>query len=59
MTAWETKTPFDIAESGIFPMSVRSSSPSSRRRRAAGFWTSCSTCAWDTARAPGTLELRS
>ena len=23
MTAWETKTPFDIAESGIFPMSAR------------------------------------
>ncbi len=23
MTAWETRTPFDIAESGIFPMSVR------------------------------------
>src|SRR6266487_196915 len=23
MTAWETKTPFDIAESGIFPMTVR------------------------------------
>ena len=23
MTAWETKTPFDIAESGIYPMSVR------------------------------------
>src|SRR6266567_5410397 len=23
MTAWETKTPFDIAESGIFPMTAR------------------------------------
>ena len=23
MTAWETKTPYDIAESGIFPMTVR------------------------------------
>jgi aspartate/methionine/tyrosine aminotransferase len=23
MTTWETKTPYDIAESGIFPMSVR------------------------------------
>jgi aspartate/methionine/tyrosine aminotransferase len=23
MTAWETKTPFDIAESGIFPMTTR------------------------------------
>ena len=23
MTAWETKTPFDIAESGVYPMTLR------------------------------------
>jgi aspartate/methionine/tyrosine aminotransferase len=59
MTTWETKTPFDIAESGIFPMTVRELldfEPPSERGRALerlldlrlGY-----------SEAPGTLELRS
>jgi aspartate/methionine/tyrosine aminotransferase len=59
MTAWETQTPFDIAESGIFPMSARellALEPAEERERTLerlldirlGY-----------SEAPGTLELRS
>jgi aspartate/methionine/tyrosine aminotransferase len=58
MTAWETQTPFDIAESGIFPMSMRellALEPAEERERTLerlldirlGY-----------SEAPGTLELR-
>jgi len=59
MTAWETKTPFDIAESGIFPMSARELlqlEPAEERDRTLAHLL-------DTrlgySEAPGTLELRS
>jgi aspartate/methionine/tyrosine aminotransferase len=59
MTAWETKTPFDIAESGIFPMTVRELlqlEPAQVRDRTLERLL-------DTrlgySEAPGTLELRS
>ena len=59
MTAWETKTPFDIAESGIFPMSARELiefEPAEERERTLERLL-------DTrlgySEAPGTLELRS
>ena len=59
MTAWETKTPYDIAESGIFPQTVRellAFEPEDRRERTLERLL-------DTrlgySEAPGTLELRS
>src|SRR6185369_16785983 len=59
MTAWETKTPFDIAESGIYPMSARELlqfEPSEERGRLPDTLI-------DTrlgySEAPGSLELRS
>jgi aspartate/methionine/tyrosine aminotransferase len=59
MTTWETKTPFDIAESGIFPMTARELlelEPAPARERTLERLL-------DTrlgySEAPGTLELRS
>lgn len=58
MTAWETKTPYDIAESGIYPMTVRElldfEPPGERDRILA----SLLDLRLGYSEAPGTLELR-
>jgi len=58
MTAWETQTPFDIAESGIFPMSARElldlEPPEERERTLERFLD----IRLGYSEAPGTLELR-
>jgi aspartate/methionine/tyrosine aminotransferase len=59
MTAWETKTPFDIAESGIFPMSVRellAFEPAGENSR---ILERLLDLRLGYSEAPGTLELRS
>jgi aspartate/methionine/tyrosine aminotransferase len=58
MTAWETQTPFDIAESGIFPMSARElldlEPPEERERTLERLLD----IRLGYSEAPGTLELR-
>ena len=59
MTAWETQTPFDIAESGIFPMTVRELlqfEPAEERDRTLERLLNTRL---GYSEAPGTLELRS
>lgn len=59
MTAWETKTPYDIAESGIYPMTVDEllsfEEPGERDRTLAGLLA----LRLGYSEAPGTLALRS
>jgi aspartate/methionine/tyrosine aminotransferase len=58
MTAWETKTPFDIAESGIYPMTLRellAFEPAEERERILGGFLDLRL---GYSEAPGTLELR-
>ena len=59
MTTWETKTPYDIAESGIFPMTVQELldlEPASERGHALA---KLLELRLGYSEAPGTLELRS
>jgi aspartate/methionine/tyrosine aminotransferase len=59
MTTWETKTPYDIAESGIFPMTLQDLldlEPASERGRALARLLELRL---GYSEAPGTLELRS
>jgi len=59
MTAWETKTPYDIAESGIYPMTVRellAFEPSEERER---ILDRLLDLRLGYSEAPGTAELRS
>jgi aspartate/methionine/tyrosine aminotransferase len=59
MTAWETKTPYDIAESGIFPMTageLLAFEPSEERERTLA---SLLDLRLGYSEAPGTLALRS
>ncbi len=59
MTAWETKTPYDIAESGIFPMTVRELldfEPAAERER---ILARLLDLRLGYSEAPGTFELRS
>ena len=50
MTAWETKTPYDIAESGIFPHECGTCSTSSRRNEREESSNRLLDSAWATAR---------
>ena len=59
MTAWETKTPFDIAESGIFPMSVRELLAFEPREESDRILARLLDLRLGYSEAPGTLELRS
>src|SRR6202162_5764751 len=59
MTAWETKTPFDIAESGIFPMSVRELLAFEPQEESSRILTLLLDLRLGYSEAPGTLELRS
>ena len=59
MTTWETKTPFDIAESGIYPQTFRellAFEPAAERERILG---NLLDLRLGYSEAPGTLELRS
>src|SRR5215470_11250061 len=58
MTAWETKTPYDIAESGIFPMNARELldfEPQEERER---ILSRLLDLRLGYSEAPGTIELR-
>jgi aspartate/methionine/tyrosine aminotransferase len=59
MTAWETKTPFDIAESGIFPMSVRELLAFETREESGRILDLLLDLRLGYSEAPGTHELRS
>ncbi len=59
MTAWETRAPFDIAESGIFPLSVRELLAFEPHEESARILDSLLDLRLGYSEAPGTLELRS
>ncbi len=59
MTAWETKTPFDIAESGIFPMNARELLAFEPEQERGPILERLLDLRLGYSEAPGTLELRS
>ena len=50
MTKYEVNVKWDIAESGIYPMSVREILNCCHPKNARPNWTDCSICGWDTAK---------
>ena len=58
MTEWETKTPFDIAESGIFPMTVRELLAFEPQEEREEILERLLDLRLGYSEAPGTLELR-
>jgi aspartate/methionine/tyrosine aminotransferase len=58
MTEWETKTPFDIAESGIFPMTVRELLAFEPQEEREGILERLLDLRLGYSEAPGTIALR-